>query len=476
MHVFHHKTKIVATVGPACDTKEKILELTMAGVDVFRLNFSHGTHEGHLKVMQYIREINETFNYNLAILQDLQGPKIRIGKLSADFFEIEKGEKITITTNNILGTKEKISCSYANFVNDLKTGDKILIDDGKIELRALTLKKDEVICEVIFGGKIKPNKGINLPQSKISAPSLTEKDHEDLLFGLEQGVDWIALSFVRTAQDMINLKSLIEEKGKKTKVIAKIERPEAIKNIDSIIKYSDALMVARGDLGVEMEMEEIPMLQKKIVQKCNRAAKPVIIATQMMESMIENPRPTRAETADVANAVLDGADALMLSGETAAGKHPVAVIKSMTQSIQSVERASEDIYYKTYKLSSRTKEDLSRSIVATACRLADRIGAKAITGMTYSGKTAFLIARHRPKAQIFIFTKNRNLLNTLALVWGVRGFYYDGFVSTDATFEDIKKSLAAKGYLQKDDLIISTASMPIIKKGTTNMLKLSIID
>ena len=476
MHVAFHKTKIVATVGPACDTKEKLLELTMAGVDVFRLNFSHGTHEGHLKVMQHIREINETFNYNLAILQDLQGPKIRIGKLAEEYFEIEKGDTITISINEVLGTKEKVSCSYSNFVNDLKKGDRILIDDGKIELRAITLKKEEVLCEVVFGGKIRPNKGINLPQSQISAPSLTDKDYKDLLFGLEQGVDWIALSFDRTAQDMINLKTIIEEKGKKTKIIAKIERPEAIKNIDSIIKYSDALMVARGDLGVEIQMEEIPMLQKKFVQKCNRAAKPVIIATQMMESMIENPRPTRAETADVANAVLDGADALMLSAETAAGKYPVAVIKSMTQSIQSVVRGTEEIYYKTYKLSSKTKEDLSRSIVSTACRLADRIGAKAITGMTYSGKTAFLIARHRPKAHIFIFTKNRDLLNTLALVWGVRGFYYDGFVSTDATFEDIKKTLSEKGYLQKDDLIVSTASMPIIKKGTTNMLKLSQVE
>lgn len=470
------KTKIIATVGPASNTPEKLEELVKAGADIFRLNFSHGSHDDHLKVINYVREINKKLGTHVCLLQDLQGPKIRTRDMENGGVEIVKGQDLTITTEKMLGNSQKVSTTYQSLVDDVSVGDMILVDDGKIELKVKSINGREVVTEVVHGGILKSKKGINLPFSNVSAPSMTEKDIEDLAFGLENDVDWIALSFVRTAADVLDLKKRISAQGKQTRVIAKIEKPEAVKNIDEIIEASDALMVARGDLGVEIVMEEVPMVQKMIVKKCNKACKPVIIATQMMESMIDNLRPTRAETNDIANAVMDGADAVMLSAETAAGKFPIPAVLSMAKTILTVEDMA-DIYDKTYDdQSTSSPTSYSDSVVRTACSLSKQTNAKAIVGMTTSGYTAFRISSHRPKSNIFIFTSNKALLTTMNLIWGVRGFYYDKMVSTDDTFADIEQILKEKGHIEKGDVFITTASMPIHAKLRTNMLKVNITE
>ena len=475
-HTFaFNKTKIVATVGPASNSKEMLIELVRAGVDVFRLNFSHGTHEGHMKVIQAIREINEEMDTNVCILQDLQGPKIRTNKVENDEIFVEPGQSLIITSEDIVGNSQKISTSYQSLPTDVVAGDTILIDDGKIELRVEGADGNEVQTLVIHGGSIKSRKGINLPDSNVSAPSLTEKDEEDLYFGLEQNVDWIALSFVRKAEDIYSLRKIIESKGKDVKIIAKIEKPEALKNIDEIIEATDGLMVARGDLGVEIPMEEVPLAQKMLVHKCNAVAKPVIIATQMMESMIENPRPTRAETNDVANAVMDGADAIMLSAETASGKFPIQTVKSMVKTILTIEEKSDIVYNKLLQISAESPTYNNDSLVRAACQLSREIDAKAIVGMTKSGYTGFRLSCHRPKANIFIFTANKPLLNIINLYWGLRGYYYDGTQSTDETFDDLEAILVEKGHLRSGDTYISTASMPLHWEDRTNMMKVQIV-
>ena len=475
-HTFaFNKTKIVATVGPASNSKEMLIELVRAGVGVFRLNFSHGTHEGHMKVIQAIREINEEMDTHVCILQDLQGPKIRTNKVENDEIFVEPGQSLVITSEDMVGTSERISTSYQSLPSDVVAGDTILIDDGKIELRVEGSNGNEVQTRVIHGGSIKSRKGINLPDSNVSAPSLTEKDEEDLYFGLEQDVDWIALSFVRKAEDIYSLRKIIESKGKDIKIIAKIEKPEALKNIDEIIEATDGLMVARGDLGVEIPMEEVPLAQKMLVQKCNAVAKPVIIATQMMESMIENPRPTRAETNDVANAVMDGADAIMLSAETASGKFPIQTVKSMVKTILTIEEKSDVVYDKLSQISPSSLTFSNDSLVRAACQLSREIDAKAIVGMTKSGYTGFRLSCHRPKANIFIFTANKQLLNIINLYWGLRGYYYDGTQSTDDTFDDLEKILVEKGHLRAGDTYVSTASMPLHWEDRTNMLKVQIV-
>ncbi|OJJ18831.1 pyruvate kinase [marine bacterium AO1-C] len=473
MKPFFNKTKVIATVGPAINTKEKLLEMVQAGTDVFRLNFSHGSHEEHKKVIQYIRELNKEHNLNICILQDLQGPKIRLGEVASNEEFLKEGKKVTITTQAVKSTAKKISTTYKAFVNDVKPDDQILIDDGKIELKVLEVKNKEVIAEVIYGGQLKSKKGINLPSTNISSPSLTEKDTKDLMFGLEQEVDWIALSFVRSPIDVLLLKHIIKQQGKETKVIAKIEKPEAIEQIDAIIEASDAIMVARGDLGVEVKIEEVPLIQKLIAQKCRHAGKPVVVATQMLESMIDNPRPTRAETNDIANAVMDGADTLMLSGETAVGKYPIETVRTMNETIRIMEQKSEGIYHKKEVLHRKSPTYYNDSIIAAACVLAQDTHAKGIVGMTQSGYTAFQVARFRPKANIFIFTANRKLLNRLSLVWGVRAFYYDKFTSTDDTFDEVLGLLQSKGHLNKGDICINLASMPIAKRQRTNTIKMS---
>jgi pyruvate kinase len=467
------KTKIIATVGPACNTKEKLWELVLAGANIFRLNFSHGNHEGHLQVIKYIRELNKEHNANISILQDLQGPKIRTDEVENNGVELVEGKQIIITKEKCLGTKDKISTSYKSLTSDVKVGDAILIDDGKIELKVLGTKNGEVTAEIIYGGTLKSKKGINLPNTDVSEPSLTEKDREDLIFGLENNVDWIALSFVRKAADLTDLKKIIAEHKKDIKVVAKIEKPQAIADIDAIIEETDAIMVARGDLGVEILMEEVPMLQKMIVEKCNRAAKPVIVATQMMESMITSARPTRAETNDVANAIVDGADAVMLSAETASGQYPVLTVQSMSRICMSVEKQRDSIYNKTVIDDTKTYSD---SVIATACTLADHTKAKAIIGLSQSGYSAHRIAAHRPKADILVFTSNKQFVTTSNLIWGVKAFYYDKFASTDETIEGIKNFLVKEGYLKKGDVYVTTASMPATGKQHANMLKLSVVE
>lgn len=467
------KTKIIATVGPACNTKEKLWELVQAGANIFRLNFSHGTHEQHLQVIKHIRELNKEHNANIAILQDLQGPKIRTDDVENNGVELKEGEKIIITKETCLGTKEKISTSYKSLTSDVKIGDAILIDDGKIELKVLSAKNGEVTAEIVYGGLLKSKKGINLPNTEVSEPSLTEKDRRDLLFGIEQDLDWIALSFVRRAEDLADLKEIIRQHKKDIKVVAKIEKPEAIQNIDAIIEETDAIMVARGDLGVEILMEEVPMLQKMIVSKCNKVGKPVIIATQMMESMITNPRPTRAETNDVANAIMDGADAVMLSAETASGQYPVLTVTSMSRICLSVEKQDNSIYNKSVIDDKSTYSD---SVIGTACTLADHTHAKAIIGLSQSGYSAYRIAAHRPKSNIYIFTSNKAFLTQSNLIWGVKAFYYDHFASTDETIEEIKNILKKEGLLSKGDVYVTTASMPATGKQHANMLKLSVVE
>ncbi len=473
----YNKSKIVATVGPASRSKETLKELIEAGANVFRLNFSHGTHEDHLKVIKWVRELNEEMDAHIALLQDLQGPKIRTSLIENDEVTLKAEQKLSITTKELVGNDQIISTSYQGLTSDVAPGESILIDDGKIELKVQEVKGDEVITKVIHGGPLKSRKGINLPNSNVSAPSLTEKDQIDLEFGLEQQLDWIALSFVRTAQDIIDLKRRIAEAGVHTKVIAKIEKPEALKNIDEIIAETDGVMVARGDLGVEILMEDVPVWQKKIVQKCNEAAKPVIIATQMMESMIDNPRPTRAETNDVANAVMDGADALMLSAESASGKYPVLAVQSMARTIKAVENNNESIYNKFLELSDLGSEEYtSNMLVRSACQLSGLSGAKAILSMTKSGYTGYRIAMHRPKAEIYLFTDKRFVVNQMSLVWGIRGYIYNKMDGINKTFEDLQDKLKGAKILEKGDVVINTASMPLHWNGHTNMLKINEVE
>lgn len=471
--IAYNKTKIVATVGPASNNKEMLKALVKEGVDVFRLNFSHGSHADHQKVMDAVREINKEEGTTVALLLDLQGPKIRVQEMAPDII-IERGQTFTITTTQLLGNKSIASTSYQGLPNDVKKGDVILIDDGKIELKVTDINGIEVVTEVIYGGPLKSRKGINLPFSKVSAPSLTEKDIQDLELGLKNNIDWIALSFVRKASDIDDLRSRINAAQATSRIVAKIEKPEALSNIDDVIAATDAVMVARGDLGVEIWLEEVPMVQKMLVEKCNKAGKPVIVATQMMESMIENPRPTRAETNDVANAVMDGADAVMLSAETAAGKYPVEVIRSMVRTISSVEK-NPNMYYRFRDLDPNSPIYIHDSLVLSACKLAKDVGAKAIVGMTSSGYTAFKSSSYRPNANIFVFTGNKSLLTSINLVWGARAYFYDKDNSTDETIADVEAMLKAEGHVQSGDVFITLASMPIQERQRTNTLKINVV-
>jgi pyruvate kinase len=471
--ISYNKTKIVATIGPASNSKDMLRALVKEGVDVFRLNFSHGSHADHQKVIDSVREINEELGSTVALLLDLQGPKIRIQEMKPDV-TIERGQTFIITTRELVGTNEIASTSYKNLPKDVKVGDLVLIDDGKIELKVVEVRDVDIVTEVVYGGTLKSRKGINLPFSKVTAPSLTEKDLEDLEFGLKNNIEWIALSFVRKAQDIKILRDIIERKKSTSRIVAKIEKPEALSNIDDIINATDAVMVARGDLGVEIWLEEVPMVQKMLIEKCNKAAKPVIVATQMMESMIENPRPTRAETNDVANAVMDGADAVMLSAETAAGKYPIEVIRSMVRTIASVEK-NEKMYYRFREVDPKSPIYLNDSLVLAACKLAKDVGAKAIVGMTSSGYTAFKSSSHRPNTNIFVFTGNKSLLNTINLVWGARAYHYDKHNSTDETIADVEKILKQEGHVNPGDIFIVLASMPIQERQRTNTLRINVV-
>ena len=477
MNIIKKKSKIVATVGPASRNKATLTELVKAGANVFRMNFSHGTHEDHKQVIDMVKEVNEELGTNVCLLQDLQGPKIRLSKVENDGVEIKDGDDFIITTDDMLGNSQKASTIYQGITSDVKTGNTILIDDGNIELEVKEVVGNDVHTKIVHGGILKSRKGINLPNSKVSAPSLTEKDIEDLEFGMQFDIEWVALSFVRSADDIKDIKSRLKAKGCRSKVVAKIEKPEALDNIDAIIEATDAIMVARGDLGVEIPMQKVPVWQKKMVKKCNKLAKPVIIATQMMESMIENPRPTRAETNDVANAVMDGADALMLSAESASGKFPVEAVASMAKTIAEVESSVDSIYHR-YRDKERQESStrLNDLLVRAACRLSESVGANAIVGMTKSGYTAYKLAMHRPKSEIFVFTQNKYVLRQASLIWGVTTYYFDEHKSIDDTLATIEKVLLEKGHLKKDDIFINTASMPSHWQGHTNMMKVNVVE
>lgn len=463
--------KIIATIGPASRSKEMIWKLYEAGANIFRLNFSHGSHEDHKKVIDWVRELNAEKGSNICLLQDLQGPKIRTNQMKDGGVPIKSGDKIQIAAGDFEGDANKISTTYKTIARDVQAGDCILIDDGNLELSVDGTDGTTVTCTVVFGGMLKSRKGINLPNTKISEPSLTEKDREDLMFGIDQDVDWIALSFVRYAQDLIELKDIIKSKGKKIGVIAKVEKPEAIANMDEIIAATDALMVARGDLGVEIEASQVPLLQKELVSKCNKACKPVIVATQMLESMVKNPRPTRAETNDVANAILDGADVVMLSAESAAGDFPIEAVSSMAKIIKDVE-AKGDVYFKNYNVGS----EMNEMLISSACKLAEQSGAKVIIGMTESGTTAYNIARHRPKAGIYLFTNDKSLVTVLSLIWGVTAYYYDKSTNTDDTIAEVKTFLKEKGLVVKGDVMVNTLGLPTWQGEKTNMVKVSVVD
>lgn len=475
LHKFQ-KTKILATIGPASNNYNTILELVKAGADAFRLNFSHGTHEDHLKVVDAIQYINKKYQTSISIVADLQGPKLRVGEMQDGKIALQKGDILTFVNEKCIGTKDKIYMSYDSFAQDVKVGEKVLVDDGQVELLVReTNGKDTVKLEVLYGEWLSSRKGVNLPDTHVSLPSLTEKDLNDLEFIFQHPFNWIALSFVRTAADIYDLRKRIKARKHQARIIAKIEKPEAIRNLDEIIDASDAVMVARGDLGIEMPMERLPMLQKEIIQKCISKAKPVIVATQMMESMIKNPSPTRAEIIDVANAVIDGADAVMLSAETAAGAHPPKVVNAMVRIIAQAEQM-DMIYDRRLNPSPNSESFLSDAICYNACTLARQINAKMIIGMTKSGYTGFTVSSYRPKADIIIFSSDAYMLSTLNLVWGVRCYYYDKYTTTDDTIRDVQEILQQEGLLQKGDVVINTGSMPLHQRKKTNMLKISVIE
>jgi pyruvate kinase len=472
-----HRTKIVATVGPACDTYDQLLELVKAGVNVFRLNFSHGGHEDKAVIIEHIRNINKTEPYNIAILGDLQGPKLRVGEIENNALMVAAGDILTFTNEKCVGTLEKIYVSYPNLASDVKIGNIILIDDGKLEVRVVdVMRNGDVKVEVTLGGILSSKKGINLPDTKISLPALTEKDLLDLEFIIEQKIDWVALSFVRNVKDIVILRSKLDEKRSKTKIIAKIEKPEAIANIRDIIVESDGIMIARGDLGVELPVEKVPLIQKDIIRKCLHRAKPVIVATQMMESMIDRVKPNRSEITDVANAVLEGADAVMLSGETAAGNHPALVVETMRKIIMEVEKHYRYNREEDLKPQPHSPSFLSDAICYNACKIARDVNADALIGMTQSGYTAFMLSSFRPKSPLFIFSKERTLINQVSLSWGVRAFYYGEEESLDNIIDDQIGILKERGFLNTGDIVINTGSTPVQLHLPTNIIKVTKVD
>ena len=474
----HHKTKIVATVGPACETYDQLKNLVIAGVNVFRLNFSHGTHEDKKKIIDNIRGINKELNCTVAILGDLQGPKLRVGEIENNRLEVKEGDILTFTNTKCVGTLEKIYVSYPNLAGDVVLGNTIMIDDGKIEVLVHSVESNgDVKVKVTLGGIISSKKGINLPDTKISLPALTEKDLEDAAFIIKEELDWVALSFVKRVADIDMLRAILNEHKSNAKIIAKIEMPEALTNIRDLIIASDAIMIARGDLGVELPVEKIPLIQKELIRKCIHRAKPVIVETQMMESMIDRVKPNRSEITDVANAVIEGADALMLSGETAIGQFPVLVIETMRKIISEVEEngykynRSEDL-----KPQPHSPSFLSDAVCYNASKLSEDSNANALVGMTQSGYTAFMLSSFRPRSPLFIFTKQQSLVNQLSLSWGVKAFYYNKEESLDEIIKDQIQFLKAKGFVHTGDVVINTGSTPIQLHLPTNIIKINKVD
>ncbi len=468
------QTKIIATIGPATSSPEMLEQLLLAGMNVVRINASHGDHNDHKEIIENIRKLDEELGANTAILLDLQGPKLRIGELEGDKMELETGSELVIRVGEEIGSKGVVFTNYDSFANDVNPGEPVLLDDGKIQLEVISSdSKTEVVCKVIFGGTLWPRKGINLPKTVISLPCITEKDEIDLAFALDQNVDWIGLSFVRNPNDIVQLRERIKKENKHARIVAKIEKPEAVEKLDEIIEVTDAVMIARGDLGVEIPMEEVPLIQREIIEKCLSASRPVIVATQMMESMIENSTPTRAEVNDVASAVFDGTDAVMLSAETSVGKFPVHTVQAMCQIIKTAEDSNEKAFNERPPYNPDDDRFITDSICYNACRLARRTKAAAIVTMTYSGYTAMKVSSQRPKAHIFMFTSNKQVLSQMSLVWGVEAIFYSKMVSTDHTIADIKYILFKDGKVKDNDFVVHMASMPIKDAGMTNMLKLS---
>jgi pyruvate kinase len=471
-----NKAKIIATLGPASSDYKVMVSMMQAGVNVFRINFSHSDHKTAVELINNVRKINKEHHENLAILADLQGPKLRIGDVEEGAV-LKMGDVLTFTNKAVKGSAKNVHMTYDQFASDVRVGDRIMIDDGKLLLETISSNGiDKVKAKVLQGGPLKSKKGVNLPNTRISLPCLTPKDLADLEVAMKHEVEWIGLSFVRHPKDVKQLKDIIAKNNAPCHVLSKIEKPEAVVEIDEIIDLSDGIMVARGDLGVEVPMQGVPLIQKMIVNKCHLLSKPVVIATQMMESMINSLTPTRAEVSDVANSVLDGADAVMLSGETSVGENPVEVVATMSKIVAHVEESGQVSTETENPPRYRNKRFITDSICYNASKIADQVGATAILTMSFSGYTAFKISSHRPKTSIFMFTSNRSILNTMSLLWGVKGFFYDGTASTDKTFEDIKALVLKKGLVSAGDLVVKIASMPIENMGMTNMLKITQIE
>ena len=470
------KTKIVATLGPASSDRDTIKQMMIAGVNVFRINFSHADFDAAKERIQLIRDLNKELGYNVGILADLQGPKLRVGKMK-DGVVVEKGDRIVFTTEKIEeGTADHVYMNYQSFPKDVKAGERILLDDGKLIFEVVSTDgQSEVVASVVQGGPLKSNKGVNLPNTEVSLPALTEKDVKDAVFAIEQEVDWIALSFVRHKEDLLDLKKLIKKHSSyEIPIISKIEKPQALDNIDEIIDHSNGLMVARGDLGVEVPAEQVPLIQKNLVLKAKAARIPVIIATQMMESMIDGLTPSRAEVNDVANSVMDGSDAVMLSGETSVGKYPVDVIQTMRKIVIRVENSP---LIRKYDQAPQNKNDrfITKSTCYHAALMATEIEAKAICTLTNSGYTAYQISAWRPDSSILVFTSNKRILSQLNLLWGVKCHYYERFVSTDETVLDVNHIAKEKGYVKVGDTLVNLLAMPVANKGMVNTLRVSVI-
>lgn len=475
------KTKIIATLGPASSDKEILVGLAKAGADVFRINFSHADYDLVRKNVETIREINEEYGFYLGILGDLQGPKLRVGVVKEGSY-LNPGDILTFTNEKIEGDSSRVYMTYQQFPQDVKPGERILIDDGKLVLEVIeTNSKDTVKAKTIQGGPLSSKKGVNLPNTNVSLPALTEKDIQDANFMLDIGVDWIALSFVRHAQDIIDLKKLIKNhptNNFNTPIIAKIEKPEGVANIEDILKECDGIMVARGDLGVEVPMEEVPAIQKNLVEKARWHSKPVIIATQMMETMINSLTPTRAEVNDVANSVLDGADAVMLSGETSIGRYPVEVVENMSKIVMNIENT--DFYKSKNTVIEKEFESLDERYITdrvclAAVRIAKSTEVQAIVTLTYSGYTVFQISSHRPNSNIIVFSANRRVITMLNLLWGVRAIYYDMKNSTDQTIVQVNMLAQHYGFVSNGSLVINLNATPAYENGKTNTLRLTYI-
>jgi len=478
MHHSDRRTKIVCTIGPATNSRERIMELARAGMNVVRLNFSHGTHDDHKKVIEHIRSVAQELGYSIPILMDLQGPKIRVGHMKDGVQTVTAGDYVTLTPDlDVIGTSSVIPIDYPTLAKDAVPGDTILLDDGLFEFRVVKKDGESITAQVINGGQLKSRKGVNLPGVKLSIPATSEKDIEDLEFGLKMGVDLVALSFVRNAEDVQNLISRIRSGGSNAGIIAKIEKPEAITNFEEILEETDGIMVARGDLGIEIPSETVPLYQKRMIRACRAAGKPVITATQMLESMINNPRATRAESSDVANAVLDGTDAIMLSGETAAGKYPIEAVHVMDKICRSIERQSSSIYYSLDFMKPEWKEkQVIESLSYSCVRMADEVDAKVIATITHSGTTARRIAKYRPKVPVIAFTESLDVRRQLNLVWGVQSVKLKELFETDRSVQLMEEYLLQQGLVQKGDRVVIATGIPITQRGRTNMIKISVIE